>query len=307
MFSISYKNKCLFWHVHKNAGSYIEFVLKEYYNFDDFNYNAIITKMLEQGEKNNIEKNNQDNQDNLDFKDDIKCECSNKIKEYGLMGFIIKENNEIFNEQKYNFEEYNIFSVIRNPYDRAISSYEFIIKKKFDTRLNENFENVSFKDFYANYEKYSKNVFILTHALMTQYENIKNNYNSINVNIFCDYTNLDLELVNVLKKINVPNPYKHIDMIKNNFKINTTKKKNITTYYCEESLQLINELFKDDFEKFNFPIYNNLEELNNFLIEYNNKINLNNKKILEDYILEGYDKVDNNESDNILRYQSKFR
>ena len=58
MFSISHKNKCLFWHVHKNAGSYTEFVLREYYDFDDFDFNSITNNIY-------LNKNNVNNENNV--------------------------------------------------------------------------------------------------------------------------------------------------------------------------------------------------------------------------------------------------
>ena len=185
------------------------------------------------------------------------------------MGWIIKANNYIFDELKYDFKNYVIFSFIRNPYNRAISSYEFIKNKKFDDRIPDELKNMSFKDFFINYEN-TVNIFIYTHSIMTQYENIKNTYNDIKVNYLCDYKKVDEELIKILQKINITDPYKHNELILNNLKINCSKKKNITDYYCEESLEIINRIFKKDFDFFNFKIYNNVDELNKFLLEYNN-------------------------------------
>jgi hypothetical protein len=307
MFSVSHKSKSIFWHIHKNGGSYVEFILKEYYDFNG--YNDINKNLIDNLYNIQHKLENNINSD-LDAKDKLtKCGCIENIKEYGLLGYIIKQNNKIFDIEKYNFDKYTIFAFIRDPYDRAISSYEFLMNKKFDNRIDNSIEKLSFLDFYKNYEKYSNNIFLYTHAFMTQYENIKNKYNNMQVNYLCDYNNINADLINILKTNEITNPYEHVELIKNNFKINSSKKKKITEYYCDESLKIINDLFKDDFINFNFKIYNNIDELNVFLEEYNDNTTYINKneKIYNEYKINNNSSDQQNEISNSLNYKSKYK
>ena len=107
---------------------------------------------------------------------------------------------------------------------------------------------------------------------------------------YAKFEDLNQELINILHKIGVTNIYKHLRLIRKDFKKNSTEsnKKDITSYYDEESLKAVNELFADDFEhfeQFGFKKYETVEEVNAFLKTYNTKESQRqkNQEILEKY------------------------
>lgn len=269
MISISHQNKAVFWHIHKTGGTYIDFILQEHYNFKS---NDIDFKLLMETRQNIKCNCNQSAEEQVE-ETHVEPEKKNKIKLLNLLGDCIKNKNILLNMNEEKWKTYFKFAFIRNPYDRAISSYEFLRDKEYDKRLNPEIknDNCSFKDFYVNHEKYNTNIFMNCHAFQSQYDNLTNTFNDIQIDYLAKFENLNEELITILKKIGVEDCTKHLELVYENLKINESVKKEITSYYCEESLSAINKLFVDDFEKLGFTMYNNVEELNNYLLVYNNK------------------------------------
>jgi len=94
-------------------------------------------------------------------------------------------------------------------------------------------------------------------------------------------------------------------MIKENCKINASRKSKLTEYYDEETMNIINELFHDDFEQFGYEKFTNLEQLNAYLENIEINENLRNKELLEKYQYKGNDITEEDVIENIMTFLSK--
>jgi len=369
MIKISDKHKSIFWHIHKTGGSYVEYILDRYYDFN--------IKWSELGENKEIEQqiividNDEDfmiklkelevyletrKKDELELQEKHKkikqaielikpdinwdkkyylipnektnleilsnCEefelninnekiqillCDNNMwnkleaNNKGLLGYQFNNKNSVgppISLEKW--KTYFKFCVTRNPYDRAISSYEFLkqLDKDKEHRVHPFLkkEECDFKYLYTHEEELNHNGYMHYHAYASQSLNIKDSLHGIKMDYIAKYENLEEEIVNILQKMGITE-FPHLQLVKDNIKINKTKKKYFETYFDEETLQIINERFKEDFETFGYKMYTNVQELNEHLLELNNE-ELNNQKRI-DLLHKYYD-------ENTLPAQSAF-
>ena len=178
------------------------------------------------------------------------------------MGETIKKDKHPLTYEQWN--TYFKFAFIRNPYDRAISSYEFNNQYiGYNSNIN---NNNTFFDFY-NSNNTNSNINIFCHSFLSQYDNIKNTYNDIQIDYLAKFEDINSELIFILKNIGVPDYTKHVKFC--NERVNSTTKKNIIEYYDNESLTTINDIFKNDFEFLDYEKFTNVEDLNSFLVKYN--------------------------------------
>ena len=229
MISISHKHKAIFFHIPKTAGTYVEFILAEHY---DFNRVSTI--------------------------------CDKKSNVSSLLSY--EKLDLLLNEEIPEWKKYFKFAFIRNPYDRAISSYEYIVQKYNDSRIPKTIktDNISFQDFYCNYAKYNVNNFMKRHAFMSQYECFKD----IQMDYYATFENLHEEIDTILQKLGITDCTQHLYLV--NYKLNSSLKKDISLYYDDETLKKVNELFKDDFLHLEFKEINTVYELNTWLCNYSN-------------------------------------
>ena len=258
MISVSHKHKAIFWHIHKTGGTFIEQILTNYYDFVDSSKTEINLEEINKkfNENNENDKDKEDNEDKNENKENIESWLK-----YGLLGDTIKNNKLSITSEEW--KTYFKFAFIRNPYDRAISSYEFNNQYiLYSSNIN---NNNTFFDFYNSSKNVDMNIF--SHSFLSQYDNIKNTYNDIQIDYLAKFENMNEELIFILKNIGVPDYTKHVKFC--NEKINSTIKKNITEYYDNESLVLVNDILKNDFEFLNYEKFTNVDELNSFLVKYN--------------------------------------
>ena len=286
MISVSHKYKAIFWHIHKTGGTFIEQILTNYYDFFDSNITEVNLEELdkkfkeEKDKKKEKEKDKNDdneyNEEKNKEKEDKSKENIESLKKVGLLGETIKKDKHPLTYEQWN--TYFKFAFIRNPYDRAISSYEFNNQyNSYNSNVN---NNNTFFDFYNSSKDANMNIFC--HSFLSQYDNIKNTYNDIQIDYLAKFENISDELIFILKNIGVPDYTKHVKI--SNQKVNSTIKKNITEYYDDASLAIINDILKNDFEFLDYEKFTNVEDLNNFLVKYNEPKPVTNTEEDEDVI-----------------------
>ena len=130
-------------------------------------------------------------------------------------------------------------SVVRNPYDRLYSIYEFYKKKRKGIIFEETFESfiMNFeKKYYKKYPQFD-----------TLYNFLTDEYDKLMPTDIIRFENLIEEYDVFCKKYNIDNNL--IERNKNELKDNDICWSNL---YTEEMQKIVNEIFKKDFETFNY-------------------------------------------------------
>ena len=146
-----------------------------------------------------------------------------------------------------NLNEYYIFTIVRNPYSRAVLDYKWLQRgfKSFYEYLK-NIENIIEKT-----QKYSDLNYIVnteqmygTNHYIPQWYFIENNKN-IKINIF-KFENLKEDIKQLYNNFhNTKFKLKHL---------NKTKKNNFMEYYDEKCIKIINKCYERDFIQFKYKM-----------------------------------------------------
>jgi len=146
----------------------------------------------------------------------------------------------------------NCFAVVRNPYDRIVSAYNFKYKGcksvvHFQQWVNSKLLNlrISLKDIHMNINKYKHNLDV---HLLPQYLFTHNESNSSVVNNILKFETLSEDFKTLMKKYN--------SNIKLNIHIGkSTVLENPCTieWLSSDNIQLINKLYDKDFSFFGYP------------------------------------------------------
>lgn len=166
-----------------------------------------------------------------------------------------------------NYDEYFIFTFVRNPYDKLYSAYSYL-KKLFKEENYKKIKNLEenreyFKDFNTFIKNYKKvNVISFFHAFMRQYEHLSDLSETIRINYIGKLENIDSDFLNILSILGI-NEIKHDRELFLDVRINkqTNDNFNIAFEYNEESFNFVNEYFAKDFELFQYEKYSSLSEL----------------------------------------------
>jgi len=129
------------------------------------------------------------------------------------------------------FDDYFKFAVVRNPFDRAVSRYEYTKK------ISKQFKNFSFEDFLVYDLKNNLHV-------LNQYEFCTKDHNNICLEKVIKFENLNEELNEISKNI-----------FKKNHKIqhlNKTSRNHYREYFNTKTINLIKKNLFKDLEYFNY-------------------------------------------------------
>lgn len=150
-------------------------------------------------------------------------------------------------------KKYYSFAFVRNPYDRILSSWlMFQYKKEFEWKTREELINLTFRQFLErainkNTVKYiiNNNKFRVKHV-EPQHHFVTNRQGKIGVNFIGRFENLEEDFAKVCDRLNIPfNGLPHL---------NSTKHKHYSEYYTKKTKELVDRIYKKDFELFNYEM-----------------------------------------------------
>lgn len=232
MCSINHEKKAIFIHIPKTAGIYIRSTLDKYYGFDTFLCNREDHK--EYCSTNmNLNKNKQ-----LTF-------CSNKgiLKYYKTS----KELSNILELDDEKWKDYYKFCFVRNPYSRIVSGWNYIQETE---NLNIDFDiYLTYKDIVSENE--------YSHVFLPQSANICDENDNKFINYVGEFENLEDEFRTILQNIG----FSEKEIIHDTKNKNKREHGSYKKYYTQETLNMVNDIYKDDFDKLKYKKCENIEDL----------------------------------------------
>lgn len=286
MCSINHELKAIYVHLPKNGGLYIEKILEEFYGFKTMyftheNHNDFSDL--------SIDKIEPENNGFINF------------KKQGIIRYHMsseKYNNTVgLTPEKWS--TYYKFTFIRNPYDKLVSAYKYINSNNYGNK------KVLFQQFIENMDNCSDYTYF--HAFISQYQQLLNLNNEIDINYFGKFENLNNELINVLKIIGVKKIL-HYSIIEKNIAINRSNlDKNYALYYNDNILQKVNNIFNEDFLYFKYKKNETIEELiydSNMYYISNDILKKNNDNIINTILLQTEQNLLENETTNYVENEN---
>ena len=149
---------------------------------------------------------------------------------------------------KKDFNNYFKFTIVRNPWDRLFSAYNFLSKGGLTDEDHNWFQdNLSkYKDFDDFVKKWvnRKNIYRYTHFI-PQYHYIRSSKRKIGVDFIGKLENIESDFIYISNKLNLGEiNLKYINK--------TEGKANYKKYYNEQTIQIVRQVYKQDIELFNY-------------------------------------------------------
>lgn len=226
MCSINHDMKAIFIHVHKTGGTYLSYMLHKYYGFKNYYIRRPDHDQFCFNKKKSTKYINYENR------------VHGVLMYYKTSPYINKKMN--MTPQKW--DSYYKFCFIRNPYDKIISAWNHV------NRYNIPFEN------YLNLKDTCNDVEYM-HLFMPQIRNIINERGLININFIGKFENLEEDFQTVLKNIGFKNIVHEVAK-----KMNARPHEHYTKYYNQTILDHVNVLLREDFERLDYQMHNNIED-----------------------------------------------
>jgi hypothetical protein len=143
------------------------------------------------------------------------------------------------------FNSYYSFAFVRNPFDKLVSEFFYLQKqknankgfiveknfKKFIIELNNKFHLLD------NEPQYKINHYTPQHKF------IMDNNNKIMIDFLGRFENFSTDIKKIMNKLNISIPV---------IKLNTTTHKHYTQYYDKETIKMVEEMYKEDLDLFNY-------------------------------------------------------
>ena len=215
MCSINHNLKAIFIHIPKNGGSYVAEILTKNYGFKNYYLQRPDHKFFCNGKDNSVDKHEN--------------KIHGTLMYYKTSPYI----NKIIGMNDNKWNNYFIFTFVRNPYDRIVSGWNYINKY-----------NIAFKD-YINVN-WNASDYDYWHVFMTQSRHIIGNNGKIRANFIGKLENLELDLKIVLNKLGIKN------IIHQPFVKNKKNHKKSMEYYDNDVFQKVNLLVIEDLENFGY-------------------------------------------------------
>ena len=222
---ISFKYKYIYIKNRKVAGSSVEYILKKYL----FDYDKDISSYF------GLHDHELKKKSHFDQKYFQNTNISPHFNQHSSLFEICDLLKSNLEEVKDNFY---IFCIERNSYDKAVSSYEFSRKKKSpDGTLKCPFLK-SFRDLF-DYPK----------LIPSDWYNYSKN-NQIFVNTIFQYSHLESLIHEINKRFENKIPIEEIDKI--NLKSGYREDNNYKSYYTNETINAVNYFFQKEIQHFNY-------------------------------------------------------
>jgi len=149
------------------------------------------------------------------------------------------------------FKRYYKITFVRNPYTRLLSAYEYLIQggfylnKKDKTWAEKNISKYgSFDEFVKKWIN-EENIWNYVHFMPQYYFICDSDLNSM-VDFIGKVENIDEDFDKVCRKLQIKNRLYHLNK--------RNKKKNWKVYYSDYSLKKVYDIYKIDFNKFNYSL-----------------------------------------------------
>tara|TARA_B100001750_G_C15384369_1_gene534128 strand:+ start:169 stop:810 length:642 start_codon:yes stop_codon:yes gene_type:complete len=207
---ISNKSKFIFFHLPKNAGTSVSDLLLRNENF--YYSRICISKILK----------------NFTKKDNIFFDSYEKKLLFFRSHETLKYMESVLSPKIFN--DYYKFAVVRNPFGRFVSRYNY-------TKKNFNNNDLKFNEFL---QKHIKSNYMTDR----QYEFLLNNKNQIGVDKILRFENINNDLETISDKIKVN--------LKDFNKLNSSTFDNYRDYYDDDTKRIVEKFCKKDLDYFNY-------------------------------------------------------
>ncbi|WP_282167890.1 sulfotransferase family 2 domain-containing protein [Shewanella japonica] len=202
---ISIEHKCIFVHIPKNAGTSIESVIWPEERSESQLWMGFVDKY------------------------------HNKYQTGGLQHLLAKQIRQEVGEQI--FSDFFKFTIVRNPWDKAVSQFSYMSKRK-DLR-----EFCRLSDS-ADFKTYLQAITKVKHVQwMPQVDFILDDEGNPLVDFIGRFESLDIDVSKIFNKLNITSTLPHI---------NQGNRDSYHQFYDEESKGMVAELFSKDIAYFNY-------------------------------------------------------
>lgn len=152
-------------------------------------------------------------------------------------------------EDPLRFDRYFSFAFVRNPYDRFVSAYEYLVqggRNKFDKAWSDKHlaHHDSFKAFVMSFRDENTKLHIIDWMhFKPQYLFVCDNNGQIIVDMIGKYENLETDFLHITEKLRLKASLPHE---------NACKRGNYRDYFDNESCTIIRNVYAKDFEMFGY-------------------------------------------------------